>query len=168
MSLICFLKALLGRWWSSLHIEFQSLALNLAKEPWFWFSLNRLMLKLQEEENLVSWLCFSFALVKRLLMLVGTFRHETSNIIEETISMYNIFTGRIFEEVNKGTACALFEKSSNTEWLETFFLFVLSNLAAANASLNPARTQYHFVYERRWKLWTKEGRAHWQVCFQLL
>ena len=25
-----------------------------------------------------------------------------------------------------------------------------------------------FVYERRWKIWTKEGRAHWQVCFQLL
>ena len=50
---------------------------------------------------------FSFALMKRLLMLVGTVRHETSNIIEETVSTYNIFKGRIFEEVNKGTACAL-------------------------------------------------------------
>ena len=45
--------------------------------------------------------------MKRLLMLVGTVRHETSNIIEETVSTYNIFKGRIFEEVNKGTACAL-------------------------------------------------------------
>ena len=40
------------------------------------------------------------ALMKRLLMLVGTVRHETSNIIEETVSTYNIFKGRIFEEVN--------------------------------------------------------------------
>ena len=40
-------------------------------------------------------------------MLVGTVRHETSNIIEETVSTYNIFKGRIFEEVNKGTVCAL-------------------------------------------------------------
>ena len=40
-------------------------------------------------------------------MLVGTVRHETSNIIVETVSTYNIFKGRIFEEVNKGTACAL-------------------------------------------------------------
>ena len=40
-------------------------------------------------------------------MLVGTVRHETSNIIEEIVSTYNIFKGRIFEEVNKGTSCAL-------------------------------------------------------------
>ena len=40
-------------------------------------------------------------------MLVGTVRHETSNIIEETVSTYNIFKERIFEEVNKDTACAL-------------------------------------------------------------
>ena len=40
-------------------------------------------------------------------MLVGTVRHETSNIIEETDSAYNIFKGRIFEEINKGTTCAL-------------------------------------------------------------
>ena len=32
-------------------------------------------------------------------MLVGTVRHEMSNIIEETVSTYNIFNGRIFEEV---------------------------------------------------------------------
>ena len=32
-----------------------------------------------------------------------------------------------------------------------------------NASLYPARTQCHFVYERRWKIWTKEGRPHSQV-----
>ena len=40
-------------------------------------------------------------------MLVRRVRHETLNIIEETVSTYNIFKGRIFEEVNKGTACAL-------------------------------------------------------------
>ena len=40
-------------------------------------------------------------------MSVGTVKHETSNIIEQTVSMYNIFKGRIFEELNKGTACAL-------------------------------------------------------------
>ena len=45
--------------------------------------------------------------MKRLLMLEGTVRQETSKIIEETVSKYNIFKGRIFEEVNKGTACAL-------------------------------------------------------------
>ena len=100
LSMICFLKALLGSWRSSSQIEFQSLAPNLAKEPWFWFSLDRLIYKLQEEENLVSWWWFSFALMKRLLMLVGTVRHETSNIIEATVSTYNIFIGRIFEEVN--------------------------------------------------------------------
>ena len=49
-------------------------------------------------------------------MLVGTVRHETSNIIEETVSTYNIFKGRIFEEVNKGTACALgSENCTSTE-----------------------------------------------------
>ena len=54
--------------------------------------------------------------MKRLLMLVGTVRHETSNIIEETVSTYNIFKGRIFEEVNKGTACALgSDKYTSTE-----------------------------------------------------
>ena len=40
-------------------------------------------------------------------MLVGTVRQETSNIIEETVSMYNIFKKRIFKEVNKGTAYLL-------------------------------------------------------------
>ena len=45
--------------------------------------------------------------MKRLLMLEGTVRQETSKIIEETVSKYNIFKGKIFEEVNKGTACAL-------------------------------------------------------------
>ena len=45
--------------------------------------------------------------MKRLLMLVGTVKHETSNFIEETVSMYNIFQGMFLEEVNKGTACAL-------------------------------------------------------------
>ena len=48
-------------------------------------------------------------------MLVGTVRHETSNIIEETVSTYNIFKGRIFEEVNKGTACALGSPLSSAE-----------------------------------------------------
>ena len=52
--------------------------------------------------------CFSFPLTKRLLMLVGTVRHETSNIIVETVSTYNIFKRRIFEEVNKGTAGHVF------------------------------------------------------------
>ena len=40
-------------------------------------------------------------------MLVGTVENETLHIIDETVSMYNIFKGRIFEEVNKGTTCAL-------------------------------------------------------------
>ena len=40
-------------------------------------------------------------------MLVGTVKHETLNIIEKTVSTYNIFKGRIFEEEHKGTACAL-------------------------------------------------------------
>ena len=40
-------------------------------------------------------------------MLVGTVKHETWNIIEETVSTYNIFKGGIFDEVNEGTACAL-------------------------------------------------------------
>ena len=48
-------------------------------------------------------------------MLVGTVRHETSNIIEETVSTYNIFKGRIFNKVNKGTACALGSKNTSTE-----------------------------------------------------
>ena len=45
-------------------------------------------------------------------MLVRTVTHETSNIIEETVSTYNIFKGNIFEEVNKRTACALGSESS--------------------------------------------------------
>ena len=50
------------------------------------------------EPGLVIMLFICF--MKRLLMLVGTVGHETSNIIEETVSTYNIFKGRIFEEVN--------------------------------------------------------------------
>ena len=40
-------------------------------------------------------------------MLDGAFIQETSNIIEDTFSAYNICKGRIFEEINKGTAWAL-------------------------------------------------------------
>ena len=71
-------------------MEFQSLALKLAKEPWFWFSLDQLIEKLEEEENLVLWSCFSVVVMKRLLMLVETVRREMSNIIEESVSTYNI------------------------------------------------------------------------------
>ena len=40
-------------------------------------------------------------------MLDGPFMQETSNIIEDTFSAYHICKGRIFEEINKGTAWAL-------------------------------------------------------------
>ena len=40
-------------------------------------------------------------------MLDGAFMQETSNIIEDTFSAYNICKGRIFEEINKGTAWVL-------------------------------------------------------------
>ena len=46
-------------------------------------------------------------------------------------------------------------------------LRMLTRLAGSRLKY-PARTQGHFVYKRRWKIWTKEGRAPWQVCFQLL
>ena len=36
-------------------------------------------------------------------MLDGTVIRETSNIIDDTVSTYNIVKGRIFEEVSKGT-----------------------------------------------------------------
>ena len=53
---------------------------------------------------IMLFICFNG---KITIMLVVTVRHDTSNIIEEIVSTYNIFKGRIFEEVNKGTACAL-------------------------------------------------------------
>ena len=34
-------------------------------------------------------------------MLLGTVKHETWNIIEETVSTYNIFKGGILDEVKK-------------------------------------------------------------------
>jgi len=37
-------------------------------------------------------------------MLGGTVIGETSYSIDDTVSTYNIFKGRIFEEINKGTA----------------------------------------------------------------
>ena len=40
-------------------------------------------------------------------MLDGAFKQETSNIIEDTFSAYNICKGRILKEINKGTARAL-------------------------------------------------------------
>ena len=40
-------------------------------------------------------------------MLDGPFMQETSNIIEDTFSAYDICKGRIFEEINKGTEWAL-------------------------------------------------------------
>ena len=39
-------------------------------------------------------------------MLEGAFKHETSNIKENTFSACNICKGRMFEEINNGTACA--------------------------------------------------------------
>ena len=40
-------------------------------------------------------------------MLDGAFKQETSNIIEDTFPAYNICKGRMFEEINNATACAL-------------------------------------------------------------
>ena len=40
-------------------------------------------------------------------MLDGAFKQETSNIIEDTFSAYNICRGRMFEEINNDPACAL-------------------------------------------------------------
>ena len=41
-------------------------------------------------------------------MLDGAlFKQETSNIIEDTFSAYNICKGRMFEEINNDTACVL-------------------------------------------------------------
>ena len=37
----------------------------------------------------------------------AAFKQETSNITEDTFSAYKVCKGRIFEEINKGTACAL-------------------------------------------------------------
>ena len=54
--------------------------------------------------NPVLCICFSLALVKISLMLDGTVIREPSNIVDDTVSTYNIFEGRIFEEVYKGTA----------------------------------------------------------------
>ena len=52
---------------------------------------------------------------ERLLMLVETVRHETSNIIEETVSTYNIFKERIFEVVNKTPHALWVQKNTSTE-----------------------------------------------------
>ena len=51
------------------------------------------------QENLVSYLCFELALVKRSQMLDGAFKQETSNIIEDTFSAYNICRGRMILHV---------------------------------------------------------------------
>ena len=41
-------------------------------------------------------------------MLDGAlFKQETSNIIEDTFSAYNICKGRMFKEINNDNACAL-------------------------------------------------------------
>ena len=40
-------------------------------------------------------------------MLDRAFKQETSNIIEDPFSAYNICKGRIFEQINKGNACRL-------------------------------------------------------------
>ena len=45
--------------------------------------------------------------IKKSQVLDGTFKQETSNIVEDTFSAYNICKDSIFEEINKGTACAL-------------------------------------------------------------
>ena len=36
-------------------------------------------------------------------MLDEAFMQETSNMIEDTFSAYNISKGRVFEQINKGT-----------------------------------------------------------------
>ena len=59
---------------------------------------------------------------KKILMLVGTVRLETSNIIEETVSTYNMFKERIFEEVNKGTARALVSEKYINRVARGFFV----------------------------------------------
>ena len=40
-------------------------------------------------------------------MLEGAFKRKTSNIIEDTFSAYNICKGRMIEEINNDTTCAL-------------------------------------------------------------
>ena len=40
-------------------------------------------------------------------MLDGAFKQETSSITEDTFSACNIWKGRMFEEINNDTACAL-------------------------------------------------------------
>ena len=44
--------------------------------------------------------------MKKSQMLDGAFKQETSNIMEDTFSAYNICKGRIFKEINRGTVFA--------------------------------------------------------------
>ena len=54
--------------------------------------------------------------MKILLMLVGTVKHETWNIIEETVSMYNIFLkGRVLKRYIKAPHALRVQKNSSTE-----------------------------------------------------
>ena len=54
-------------------------------------------------------------------------------------------------------------------WFSSEWAYVPGSLfRIADISRCRFRDVDDFVYERRWKIWTKEGRAHWQVCFQLL
>ena len=51
-------------------------------------------------------------------MLDGAFMQETSNIIEDTFSAYNICKGRMFEEINNGTLHLLWvQKNTSNEGL---------------------------------------------------
>ena len=51
-------------------------------------------------------------------MLDGAFMQETSNIIEDTFSAYNICKGRMFEEINNDTLHLLWvQKNTSNEGL---------------------------------------------------
>lgn len=57
------------------------------------------MKKFPEEENLVSWSFLGLALEKRSLILEGTVLEDALNIMDDTVSTWNIYGGEILEEI---------------------------------------------------------------------
>ena len=70
---------------------------------------------------LMLWVSFSKEITEVTRNIQARVKQELSNIIEDTFSAYNIWKGRNFDEINKGTACALgsekYDKRSKDSFL---------------------------------------------------
>ena len=134
------------------------------KEPWFWFSCEvwldiYIIISRRRKPGLilVLWISFNREITNKCYNI----RQETSNILEDTFSAYNICKGRIFEEINRGTACAL----GSEKYIKRRTLFCSTRIfckwvLAAKCSGGGNQSRYNATDTKYMYTFTKHSHAH--------